>query len=649
VAGLAAVLGLLVTADLSTTVPILGLTLLAWFVTAWVVFAARHRSTVSGLEVTRTLLQGGREVTTAWARVPCRVRVTVAVRGGPGAALVFVEDRIPVGYPAVGTANTFSGGLTPGEPAVIDYELRPAGPGVVRFEGVTLRVTDLCGFFYRRVFVRARVEYLVLPQLADDEGRQRADKRFNTLPPPGIHRLRRPGSGSELLDLRDYRPGDPPKMIAWKPSARRDRLITTEFECDVPVRCVLYLDTSHAVRVGPPGQTPVCRLVEVSAAIAQAAAGNRDLVGLTTFDEVAAVALAPARTQAHTIRLLGRLAEAAALLPERTPGSADTLLKAAYPVVQEMYPDLLADDLNTRPLAMYWLPLLDSRWGWLIFLPILAAPILAVQAPWFNGCVEAANTVRPRTGLLLVDIAAFFLVLSVILFLPTTLALLFWLVYGFRGFFDPRRSRTRKRKQIAAVFAALDRDTAGAVERYQRDDRAFAERAGKFLSDHHIRIPPGPYAELPAGLDRGRKVNVLGVSLLRAVTAARDNELYVILADLTDEAEECESLVRAVRVARARHHHVLVIVPWPDGVPAPPQPGGRRRPVAAPVAGGKRGRLRVAQLVQAGLVRQYQRRFAHLRAELARVGATVLRITDDDPVRVVLDRLDRLRGARTRR
>ena len=31
-------------------------------------------------------------------------------------------------------------------------------------------------------------------------------------------------SGSELLDLRDYIPGDAPKMIAWKASARRDRL-----------------------------------------------------------------------------------------------------------------------------------------------------------------------------------------------------------------------------------------------------------------------------------------------------------------------------------------------------------------------------------------------------------------------------------------
>ena len=64
------------------------------------------------------------------------------------------------------------------------------------------------------------------------------------MPPPGMHRLKPTRQrGSELLDLREYRPGDPPKTIAWKASARRDMLITKEFENDVPVRCTLFLDT----------------------------------------------------------------------------------------------------------------------------------------------------------------------------------------------------------------------------------------------------------------------------------------------------------------------------------------------------------------------------------------------------------------------
>src|SRR5204862_2682314 len=106
------------------------------------------------------------------------------------------------------------------------------------------------------------VTFPVLPKLVDAEARQRATKRFNLLPPPGVHRLRRPGSGSELLDLRDYRPGDPPKRIAWKASARKGKLITREFESEVPIRCTLFVEASDAVRLGPaapnapPGRTP---------------------------------------------------------------------------------------------------------------------------------------------------------------------------------------------------------------------------------------------------------------------------------------------------------------------------------------------------------------------------------------------------------
>jgi hypothetical protein len=38
-----------------------------------------------------------------------------------------------------------------------------------------------------------------------------------------------------------------------------------------------------------------------------------------------------------------------------------------------------------------------------------------------------------------------------------------------------------------------------------------------------------------------------------------------------------------------------------------------------------------------------------MRKALTGVGATVMRVSDGDPVRLVLDRLDRLRGMRSRR
>lgn len=43
-------------------------------------------------------------------------------------------------------------------------------------------------------------------------------------------RSRRDPLGTELHHLRDYRPGDPMRQIAWKSSARNDRLLVREYE-----------------------------------------------------------------------------------------------------------------------------------------------------------------------------------------------------------------------------------------------------------------------------------------------------------------------------------------------------------------------------------------------------------------------------------
>src|SRR5262249_9147075 len=157
-----------------------------------------------------------------------------------------------------------------------------------------------------------------------------------------------------LLDLRDYLPGDPPKTIAWKVSARRDRLITKEFESEVPVRCTLFVDASNSVRVPSPpvgdGQTPgarnaLDRLVEIAASVLQTNAGIRYLTGLCLFDEQGVTIVRPSRTRVQVTQMLHLLADAAALTPSAGRADPEALLPLAYTFAQEVYPDLLRADL----------------------------------------------------------------------------------------------------------------------------------------------------------------------------------------------------------------------------------------------------------------------------------------------------------------
>lgn len=667
-----------------TTVPaILAVTLAAWFVWEWVQFHLKSNAAVSRLRLRRFVMQGGRDTPMLWANVPFEVRVRVRHDGFVSIDYALVEDRLPAGADVLEGELNNHATIRPGEPADVTYTLQCPAPGVLRFEGVKVRVADLHGFFYRRVFLRDPVEFLVLPPLVSEEGRQRADKRFNTLPPPGIHRLRRPGSGDELLDLRDYRPGDPPKMIAWKASARKDKLITKEYENDVPVRCVLFLDTSEGVRLGPPGNTLLTRLAGVTAVVAQASAANRDLVGLTTFDDTVAQATPPARTQTHMINVLRRLAEVSALQPGTKGVPVDQLTARAYPLAHELYPELMNKKTNTMPLRRLWNPLLDKWWGWLVLFVAVVPPLLlswkiaslidpeVVRLPrgvnrviveWlantFNFGVRITGRMVGREPLP-VRVMVFLVIWMNALLLPSVIAAVFWLIHGITGFFGASVTELKKRKRLAALFSLQDGSGPDAIERYVHDDEAYAERVAVFLQHHHLRCPVPLYDD--QGQYRFRcaeKAEVLGSAIIKAVSRARDNELYVILADLSELGPDIEPLVKACRVARARRHHVMVIVPWPADVPspdeAPPPPpeetGKKKKKRRNPeeLSPGAR-QLRITQIVQDNLTKQYHESFRTMRRALASVGATVMRVNDGDAVRLVLDRLDRLRGMRSRR
>jgi uncharacterized protein (DUF58 family) len=384
---------------------------------------------------------------------------------------------------------------------------------------------------------------------------------------------------------------------------------------------------------------PVARAAEVAAAVTQAAGANRDLVGLTIFDEATADVTAPARSRVHVVQLLRKLGEAAARLPDPGHTDPDLLARYAHPVAQQLYPDLTAREVNSLPFGLYWRPIADSRLLWLV-LALLILPAFLLRR---EGIEFLARTVNTFSGADWDWFGKLALALAIVLVFPVTAGIV-WFVHGVRGLLPPRSVRTARRKQLAALYAALDASGPAALERHLNDDDSFAARTTRFLLDHRVRLPLVLYD--PDGRYRfrsERKVEVLADAMIRSVSRARDNELYVVMADLTEVADDLRPLVRAAQVARARHHQVLVIAPWPADVPPPPDPRAARE------KGGATKPLKLGGLVRSVLVARYHRRYAEVRSALAKAGATVVRVDDGDPVRLVLDRLERLRGTRSRR
>ena len=325
------------------------LSLLAWFLAGWIGFAWRTRSFPNHFEIDRELRTTAGPATVLWARRPVTVCVRLYWTGGGRLAFAAVVDRVPI------LARWLDGDVWAGDsldartPITIEYRVEPRAAGQLRFDGLRITIADLCGFFYRTAFVRDPVRIRVLPPLAEPADALPRKKRLNRLPILGNHRYLRPGSGSELLDLRDYVETDPPKLIAWKPSARRGRLIVKELESDVPVRSTLLVDVSSSVRVGPVGDNALARLVEIAAALISANHRSRDPTGLTLIgDDGIERVVRPARGRRAYFELLHLLVDVADA-PPRHREELDALVTAGMGLAQDVYPDLLDPEVNSTP------------------------------------------------------------------------------------------------------------------------------------------------------------------------------------------------------------------------------------------------------------------------------------------------------------
>jgi uncharacterized protein (DUF58 family) len=623
------VVGVLMAPRGGGTLTALGATLVVWFYANWFWFARQACGQLPRVQVERTILCDERPAQVLFVGRPLTIRLRITLPGGAPAVFVRVRDLVPplLGVPADAVQRVVS--LQPNEPFEWTYTARAQSPGVVRFAGVGVQVFDIHGLFAAEVCVRdPDVRLPVLPPLSEHDAVRRGHKRHNQLPPPGVHRLRRPGSGSELLDLRDYRPGDPPKMIAWKPSARRDKLITKEFENEVPLRCTLFLDCSASQRLGVLGQTPLARHAEVLAAIAQAALGERDLVGLTLCTEDGTHSLPPARDRAQRQTILQALAEAAALTPTVSAADVPVLLPAAANLARQVYPDLLLSPANRLPWWLYWRPLLGSWLRWLVF--ALLTPLVLI----------ALLVASVGANLLQVDAPEQWITLGVLAGGPALAGVALWVLYGLSGYWPSRAKAISQRKQLAAVCAAVQRRGPAQLAQMHLDDAVLAPALGQLLADFAQPVPVRHFDASGAARFAGtQQLTTLATALTRAVARSRDNELFVLLVDCFPHADALAPLLQAIQVARARHHEVIVLCPWQDGVPIP----DRRNPGKSLLAG--LDKLSPLQIdMQTQWFRLYQAGAEHARRAFAKLGVVAVTLGSADAVELVLLRLRKMQG-----
>lgn len=134
----------------------------------------------------------------------------------------------------------------------------------------------------------------------------------------------RAGSGSQVLQLREYRPGDPPRAIDWKASARQRTLVSRDFSEDQHLEIVLALDIGRSSALAAGDTDRLALYANVAARLAQRAILLEDRVGLLLYADRPLLALPPGHGLSALTRLRAALADARV-----QPGDSNPALAAA--------------------------------------------------------------------------------------------------------------------------------------------------------------------------------------------------------------------------------------------------------------------------------------------------------------------------------
>ncbi len=105
----------------------------------------------------------------------------------------------------------------------------------------------------------------------------------------GLHRSPHLGASTDFAQHRQYAPGDDIRRVDWKVFARSDRFYVKEFEAETNCNFLAIVDVSPSMRykgstLGEGGVSKLEYACFLTAALAYFSAGQRDRVGLATFN-----------------------------------------------------------------------------------------------------------------------------------------------------------------------------------------------------------------------------------------------------------------------------------------------------------------------------------------------------------------------------
>lgn len=218
-----------------------------------------------------------------------------------------------------------------GTSATVPMFVVPRRRGVYALDRYQLATSFPFGFIKRAVDRRHTDTLLVYPPLAEVDPALLA--LCISAETSGARQKPRRGGYDEVYGVKEYRPGENPRLINWKRSARTGTLVSKEMSAVAPPRVLILVDT-HAPDGSPPEhRADVERCIAMAASLVWKTIDQNLALGLYCWSD-GWVHLPPNRGKRHAHEMLALLAK----LPANP--------RASLPQLLEGTPQLLRHDVT---------------------------------------------------------------------------------------------------------------------------------------------------------------------------------------------------------------------------------------------------------------------------------------------------------------
>jgi uncharacterized protein (DUF58 family) len=217
-------------------------------------------------------------------------------------ATVQVRDAYPPSFSV--STPILTAALPSHAPQDLTYTIRPTQRGEYQWGAMQVRQLSPWGLTWHDWRVEQPQTVAVYPDLV---GLRSLSIRLTLQSTGVIRQARNIGIGTEFAELRDYATGDDPRLIDWKATARRHRLLIRVLEPEQEQTLLILLDRGRLMTAQVEGLARFDWGLNATLSLAMAGIRRGDRVGVAVFDRQIHTLIPPQRGQHHFSRLLERL------------------------------------------------------------------------------------------------------------------------------------------------------------------------------------------------------------------------------------------------------------------------------------------------------------------------------------------------------